>query len=123
MVNLSEQLKPTNQRKKANSENKQVNEQVVNKHCTSSGTGTEQALVSSINNINSTNIVNFSNIDEQQKTIKKDEFKNQSSNCHPELVEGTKKKLREKKGTNEAMLKNSTTISKATVGLWVENPK
>ena len=95
MVNLSEQLKPTNQRKKANSENRQVNEQVVNKHCTSSGTGTEQALVSSINNINSTNIVNFSNVDEQQKPIKNNEFNNQTSTKEKE----TKKKLREKKGT------------------------
>ena len=51
-----------------------VNEQVVNKLCTSSGTsigtGTEQALVSYINNTNNTNIsndLNISNLDEPAK--------------------------------------------------------
>ena len=57
-----------------------VNEQVVNKLCTSSGTsigtGTEQALVSYINNTNNTNIsndLNIVNLDEQAKIFQIDD--------------------------------------------------
>ncbi len=110
MLNLSEQLKPSLKGRKTNSNAEQVNEQAVNKSCTSSGTGTEQALVSSINIINNTNSKNISNFD-TTKNKKNNEFKNQT--CHPEqactelcrsvegshqLTEEPKKKLREKKG-------------------------
>lgn len=101
MLNLSEQLKPTNQRKKANSENKQVIEQAVNKHRTGSGTGTEQALVSSINYINNSNISNNTNMDKTKNSKKIDEFKNQSSDSEVKPTEETKKKLREKKACTE----------------------
>jgi hypothetical protein len=53
-----------------------VNEQVVNKLCTSSGTGTEQALVSYINNTNIPNISNdlkIVNLDEQAKNFQIDD--------------------------------------------------
>ena len=57
-----------------------VNEQVVNKSCTSSGTSeqtsTEQALVSYINNTNIPNISNdlkIVNLDEQAKNFKNDD--------------------------------------------------
>lgn len=58
-----------------------LNEQVLNKHCTST------ELLPYINNTNNINIVNG----QAQK--------NQNQNCHPELVEAsqTQKKLREKK--------------------------
>ena len=54
LINFSEEPKPT--QKKASNNSK--NEQVLNKRETSTETGTEQALVSSINNINKTNIPN-----------------------------------------------------------------
>ncbi|KGO82276.1 hypothetical protein IP98_00227 [Flavobacterium cauense R2A-7] len=100
MVNLSHELKPLKRSDKTNPKNKQVIEQEVNKQQTSSGTATEQALVSSINNINSTNNTNILNLDKSKNDLKKDEFKIQSADnsCYPELVEGPKKKLREKKG-------------------------
>lgn len=91
MVNLSHELKPLKRSNKTNSKNKQAIEQEVNKLQTSSEVASEQALVSSINNINSTNNANISNLDKSKNHLKKHEFKNQSTdkNCHPESVEGT----------------------------------
>ena len=65
----------------------------MNKLCTSCGTGTEQALVSYINNTNIPNISNnlkIVNLDEQAKKIENDDsfFKNEAKE---------EKKLREKK--------------------------
>jgi len=97
MVNLSHELKPLKRSDKTNSKNKQVVEQEVNKQQTSNGTATEQALVSSINNINSTNNTNILNLDKSKNDLKKDEFKNQSASPTDE----TKKKLREKKARTE----------------------
>lgn len=110
MLNLNEQLKPTTNRKKTNLKNEVVSEQVVNKQCTSIGTGTEQALVSSINIINNTNNTNISNLDKHKNETKNNQFKNDS--CRPEQactelsrsVEGPKKKLREKKGNNTGVI-------------------
>ena len=73
LFNLSDELKPMPKNEKNTSSNaepvfKQVDEQVVNMSCTSSETGTEQALVSYINNTNSTNnsnILKIVNLDEQ----------------------------------------------------------
>lgn len=98
MVNLSHELKPIQKKERTNLINKQVIEQEVNKHQTSTETTPEQALVSSINNINSTNNVNFSNLDKQQKIIKNKLFINQTTTEEKEA----KKKLREKKGTETA---------------------
>ncbi len=78
LFNFSDDLKPIPKSDKKTSSNSElvfelVNEQVVNKLYTSSETGTEQALVSYINNINNTNITNNQNIskivnlDEQAK--------------------------------------------------------
>lgn len=81
------------------------NEQELNKQCTSdelalnkSCTSTEQALVSSINN---TNIINSNKHD---KLLKEEQSKNNENenNCFNDSPEEPKKKLREKKGTNEA---------------------
>lgn len=94
MLNLSEQLKPSLKGRKTNSNDEQVDEQVLNKSCTSSGTGTKQALVSSINIINNTNSKNNSNLD-TAKNKKNNEFKNQT--CHPELVEGSQQLTEEPK--------------------------
>ena len=98
LFNFSEYLKPIPKNEKTTSPKNElvselVNEQVVNKLCTSCGTGTEQALVSYINNTNIPNISNnlkIVNLDEQAKKIENDDsfFKNEAKE---------EKKLREKK--------------------------
>lgn len=100
LFNFSEYLKPIPKNEKTTSPKNElvselVNEQVVNKLCTSCGTGTEQALVSYINNTNIPNISNnlkIVNLDEQAKKIDNDDgfFKN-------EATAEKEKKLREKK--------------------------
>jgi hypothetical protein len=107
LFNFSDDLKPIPKSEKiAIPKNEpvfeSVNEQVVNKLYTGSGTSnetpTEQALVSYINNTNNTNIPNISNdlkivnLDEQPQNLKIDDsvFKNQDG------VE-KEKKLRKKK--------------------------
>lgn len=75
LFNFSEDLKPLpkSERKPKNEPlNELVSEQALNKSCTSSETGTEQALVPSINYINNTNILNdknFSNLEKQAKNF------------------------------------------------------
>jgi len=90
LLNFSDDLKPIPKSEKTTIPKNeplfsQVNEQVVNKFCTSSGTsnetGTEQALVSYINNTNIPNISNdlkIVNLDEQAKNFQIDDdfFKN-----------------------------------------------
>lgn len=81
LFNFSDDLKPTPKSEKTTIPNNEpvfelVNEQVVNKSCTSSGTGTEQALVSYINNTNIPNISNdlkIVNLDEQAKNFQIDD--------------------------------------------------
>lgn len=85
LFNFSDYLKPVPKSERTTKNEplvEPVTEQVVNKSCTSSGTGTEQALVPSINYINKTNILNdknVSNLNGQAKKIEKDnsDFKNQ----------------------------------------------
>lgn len=104
LFNFSDDLKPLP--KSASSNFKPVNEQVVNKFCTSDETSSEQVneqvVVPYINNTNNTNDLNNSNglnLDEQSKKIEEenrnDEF------VMPSAVEVTlsekEKKLREKK--------------------------
>jgi hypothetical protein len=73
-----------------------VNEQAVNKSCTSNGTGTEQALVSYINNTNIPNISNdlkSVNLDEQAQNFQiKDNiiFKNETKNLKEKKSSGKK---------------------------------
>ena len=75
LFNFSEDLKPLpkSERKPKNEPlNELVSEQALNKSCTSSETGTEQAVVPSINYINNTNILNdknVSNLNEQTKNF------------------------------------------------------
>ncbi|MFY7740544.1 MAG: transcriptional regulator [Flavobacterium sp.] len=100
LFNFSEDLKPApkSERKPKNEPLIDlVTEQALNKSCTSSGTGTEQALVPSINYINNTNILNNKNVSNLQKHTKNFEEINNTSEdnvlpyCHPELVEGPQK--------------------------------
>ncbi len=79
LFNFSEDLKPApkSERKPKNEPLIDlVTEQALNKSCTSSGTGTEQALVPSINYINNTNILNKKNVSNLQKQSKKIEENN-----------------------------------------------
>ncbi|CAD0006049.1 transcriptional regulator [Flavobacterium salmonis] len=75
LFNFSEDLKPAqkSERKLKNEPLiESVSEQALNKSCTSSETGTEQAVVSSINYINNTNILNdknVANLNEQAKNF------------------------------------------------------
>jgi hypothetical protein len=85
MVNLSSELKPLRKKEVTQLKNKQVIEQAINKHQTSSETSTEQALVSSINIINNTNSSNNINIEEQSKIIIINQFKNLENAIPPEL--------------------------------------
>ena len=81
LFNFSDDLKPIPKNEKTTPPKNEpvfelVNEQVVNKLCTSSGTGTEQALVSYINNTNIPNIsndLNIVNLDEQAKNFQIDD--------------------------------------------------
>jgi hypothetical protein len=83
LFNLSDELKPMPKNEKNTSSNnipvsKLVDEQAINKSCTSSETSTEQALVSYINNTNIPNISNnlkIVNLDEQAQNFEiEDDF-------------------------------------------------
>lgn len=99
LFNFSEDLKPLpkSERKPKNEPLFElVSEQALNKSCTSSETGTEQAVVPSINYINNTNILNDKNISNLEKRAKNfEEIKN--SNLENETENEKEKKLREKK--------------------------
>ena len=86
MVNLSDELKPMRKKDTAQLKNKQVVEQVVNKHQTTSEPSSEQALVSSINSINNTNSENILNLDEQQNSKKNNELKKIENAIPPEWL-------------------------------------
>lgn len=73
LIDLSQELKPIPKKKATRSINGQPMVQEPNRHQTNTETSPEQALVSSINNKNSTNNQNSSNGDEHQKTIKNQE--------------------------------------------------
>lgn len=99
LFNFSDDLKPIPKNEKITIPKNEpvfelVNEQVMNKSCTSSGTGAEQALVSYINNTNIPNILNdlkIVNLDEHPKNFQTDDeiLKNETAE--------KEKKLREKK--------------------------
>jgi hypothetical protein len=108
LFNFADELKPLSKSERKTKNEllfEQVTEQALNKSCTSSGAGTGQALVPSINYINNTNILNKKNVSNLEKLAKNFEEINNTSegkvtpNCHPELVEGPQKekKLRKKK--------------------------
>ena len=82
LFNFSEELKPLpkSERKPKNEPlNELVSEQALNKPCTSSETGTEQAVVPSINYINNTNILNDKNVSNLEKHTKNFEEINNSN--------------------------------------------
>ena len=82
LFNFSEDLKPLpkSERKPKNEPlNELVSEQALNKSYTSSETGTEQALVPSINYINNTNILNDKNVSNLEKHTKNFEEINNSN--------------------------------------------
>jgi hypothetical protein len=82
LFNFSDDLKPAlkSERKPKNELLfEQVNEQALNKSCTSSETGSEQAVVPSINYINNTNISNDKNVSNLEKQSKNIEEINNSS--------------------------------------------
>ena len=92
LLNFEENLKPVLKKDRKSSNNELVFEQVVNKHQTSTKTGSEQALVSSINNTNIINSINDLNLVEQTQI-----FKNEDLDIKEEVFKETQKKLRQKK--------------------------
>ena len=109
LFNFSEDLKPLpkSERKPKNEPLIElVSEQALNKSCTSSETGTEQAVVPSINYINNTNILNDKNVSNLKKHSKNFEKINnsdpramleQAKHLKNEIEDEKEKKLREKK--------------------------
>jgi uncharacterized DUF497 family protein len=100
LFNFSDDLKPApkSERKPKNElVFEQVNEQALNKSCTSSGTGTEQALVPSINYINNTNSLNEKNVSNLKKHAKNFEEINNSDlkNENSEKEKSSAKKEKE----------------------------
>ncbi len=118
LFNFSDDLKPISKNEKTTIlKNKPVfelvNEQVVNKLCTStgtsSGTGTEQALVSYINNtniINNSNDLNIVNLDEQAKKIEENNFDLKKGDLKEEKSSAKKE---EKEMPEDLLLENSKT--------------
>ena len=107
MLNFSEDLKPVSKQTKTKNEPffEPPDEQALNKFCTGDETGSEQALVPSINYINNTNGLNDLNLGEQtQKVIAKNEAISQKENQNLKNVdEGEERKSSaKKKEKNEA---------------------
>jgi hypothetical protein len=112
LFNFSEDLKPLpkSERKPKNEPLIElVSEQALNKSCTSSETGTEQALVPSINYINNTNILNDKKVSNLEKLTKNFEEINNSSDkiVIPSAVEGTQKEKSSAKKEKEEKLQPS----------------
>ena len=102
LFNFSEDLKPLpkSERKPKNEPLIElVSEQALNKSCTSSETGTEQAVVPSINYINNTNILNDKNVSNLEKLTKNFEEINNSNlkNEDEEKEKSSAKKEKEEK--------------------------
>ena len=114
LFNFADDLKPLSKSERKTKNEllfEQVTEQALNKSFTSSGTSTEQALVPSINYINNTNSLNKKNVSNLQKHSKNFEEINNTTegnitpNCQPELVEGPqkeKKLLKKKKSVSDS---------------------
>ena len=114
LFNFSDDLKPLP--KSASSNFKPVNEQVVNKFCTSDETSSEQVneqvLVPYINNTNNTNDLNNSNglnLGEQSKKIEEDVISRNEAILSIEAGEEKEKKLREKKKDEIPTIENVKT--------------
>ncbi|MEB3800479.1 transcriptional regulator [Flavobacterium columnare] len=102
LFNFSEDLKPLpkSERKPKNEPLIElVSEQALNKSCTSSETGTEQAVVPSINYINNTNILNDKNVSNLEKHTKNFEEIN-NSDLKNETEEKEKSSAKKEKEEN-----------------------
>ena len=114
LFNFSEDLKPLpkSERKPKNEPLIElVSEQALNKSCTSSETGTEQAVVPSINYINNTNILNDKNVSNLEKLTKNFEEINNST-LKNKTEEEKEKKFREKK---KEFFVTSSVVEKPTI--------
>jgi hypothetical protein len=114
LFNFSDELKPLPKTVKVTSSNNEpiielVNEQVANKHFTSSETSTEQAVVPYINNINTTNILKNSNLETQAQNFESKEV----AVLKKKDKEEKEKKLREKKKEN---LENTNAAEEDLIG-------
>ena len=112
LFNFSEDLKPLpkSERKPKNEPlNELVSEQALNKSCTSSETGTEQAVVPSINYINNTNILNDKNVSNLEKHSKNFEEINNSNleNENSEKEKSSAKKEKEEMQNENYAFANS----------------
>jgi hypothetical protein len=106
LFNFSEELKPLpkSERKPKNEPLIElVSEQALNKSCTSSETGTEQAVVPSINYINNTNILNDKNVSNLKKHSKNFE---EINNYNLENENSEKEKSSAKKEKEEMQNEN-----------------
>ena len=112
LFNFSEDLKPLpkSERKPKNEPLIElVSEQALNKSCTSSETGTEQAVVPSINYINNTNILNDKNVSNLEKLTKNFEEINNSNleNENSEKEKSSAKKEKEEMQNENSAFANS----------------
>ena len=113
LFNFSEELKPLpkSERKPKNEPLIElVSEQALNKSCTSSETGTEQAVVPSINYINNTNILNDKNVSNLEKLTKNFEEIN-NSDLKNEIEEKEKSSAKKEK----EIIVTSSIVEKPTI--------
>ena len=113
LFNFSEDLKPLpkSERKPKNEPLIElVSEQALNKSCTSSETGTEQAVVPSINYINNTNILNNKNVSNLEKLTKNFEEIN-NSDLKNEIEEKEKSSAKKEK----EIIVTSSIVEKPTI--------
>jgi len=101
LFNFAEDLKPHQKKDKITSNFEHVDEQVVNKLCTSDETGIEQvneiALVPSINYINNTNSINDLNIENLGEPREKNENEIQFLKNHNDIKEEKSSAKKEEK--------------------------
>ena len=113
LFNFSEDLKPLpkSERKPKNEPLIElVSEQALNKSCTSIETGTEQAVVPSINYINNTNILNDKNVSNLEKHTKNFEEIN-NSDLKNEIEEKEKSSAKKEK----EIIVTSSIVEKPTI--------
>jgi hypothetical protein len=123
LFDFSEFLKPVQKRASSIKKNVSNNELVMNKQGTSdetsTGTSTEQALVSSINNTNitnNTNILNDLNLEEQAKNFEEE-------NLFFEEKKEEEKKLREKKKNKNENSNLSSRVQQRELSPSIEEVK
>jgi hypothetical protein len=111
LLNFEENLKPVLKKDRKSSNNEHLIEQVANKFQTGSWIGSEQVLVSSINNTNIINSINDLNLGEQtQNVIAKNEVISEGLNIKEEVFKEKQKKLREKNKENIPMGLNEVKV-------------